>query len=83
MAQYPSREFHIITDQFYHRSNPEDYVPRKDQRKALNRWNKFILGQEYLSKAARLCPESKEYVHPLRRCAFSLSARSVVRNDIH
>lgn len=36
------------------------YQPRRDQRKAINRWNKFILGPEYMRKAARLCPRSRE-----------------------
>ncbi|RJE17590.1 hypothetical protein PHISCL_10073 [Aspergillus sclerotialis] len=36
------------------------FKPRKDQRKAINRWNKFILGPEYIRKAAQLCPRSKE-----------------------
>ncbi|PLB55707.1 Arginyl-tRNA-protein transferase [Aspergillus steynii IBT 23096] len=35
------------------------FKPRKDQRKAINRWNKFILGPEYIRRAAYLCPKSR------------------------
>lgn len=37
------------------------YRPRRDQRKAINKWNKFILGPEYMRKVARLCPQTREY----------------------
>lgn len=33
---------------------------RRDHRKAINAWNKFILGHDYQSKAARLCPRTRE-----------------------
>ena len=36
---------------------------RKDQRQAVNRFTQYILGQDYMSLAARLCPKTKEYVH--------------------
>jgi hypothetical protein len=38
-----------------------DFKPRRDQRKALNRWNKYVLGQEYIRKAAMLAPKTREY----------------------
>ncbi|KAI4170367.1 MAG: hypothetical protein LQ343_004989 [Gyalolechia ehrenbergii] len=34
--------------------------PRRDHRQAINAWNKFILGYGYRSKAARLCPRTRE-----------------------
>ncbi|KAF9883582.1 Arginyl-tRNA--protein transferase 1 [Aspergillus nanangensis] len=36
------------------------FKPRKDQRKAINRWNNFILGPEYMRRAAYLCPKTRE-----------------------
>ncbi|KAJ5190558.1 uncharacterized protein N7498_009543 [Penicillium cinerascens] len=47
------------------------YQPRRDQRKAINRWNKFILGPEYMRKAARLCPRSREEKRH-RKCNFDV-----------
>ncbi|KAJ5594882.1 Arginyl-tRNA--protein transferase 1 [Penicillium hispanicum] len=47
------------------------FHPRRDQRKAINRWNKFILGPEYMRKAARLCPKSREEAR-YRKCNFDL-----------
>ncbi|KAL2219514.1 Arginyl-tRNA-protein transferase [Thermoascus aurantiacus ATCC 26904] len=42
------------------RLDPTEFKPRKDQRRAINRWNKFVLGPEYMRKAARLCPKTRE-----------------------
>ncbi|KAJ5495996.1 hypothetical protein N7539_001112 [Penicillium diatomitis] len=36
------------------------YQPRRDQRKAINRWNKFVLGPEYIRKVTQLCPRTRE-----------------------
>ncbi|CAG8323597.1 unnamed protein product [Penicillium nalgiovense] len=47
------------------------YRPRRDQRKAINKWNKFILGPEYMRKAARLCPLTREEKKH-RKCNFDL-----------
>ncbi|QQK42687.1 Arginine-tRNA-protein transferase, C-terminal [Penicillium digitatum] len=47
------------------------YRPRRDQRKAINKWNKFILGSEYMRKAARLCPRTREEKRH-RKCNFDL-----------
>lgn len=44
------------------------YQSRRDQRKAINRWNKFVLGPEYIRKAARLCPRSREWVSLQSKC---------------
>ncbi|KAL2351855.1 arginine-tRNA-protein transferase [Cryomyces antarcticus] len=33
--------------------------PAKDQRQALNRWNRFVLGETYVKETARLYPKSK------------------------
>ncbi|OCK77485.1 hypothetical protein K432DRAFT_407285, partial [Lepidopterella palustris CBS 459.81] len=37
-----------------------DFKPARDQRQALNRWNTFVLGDDYTKEAARLHPKSKE-----------------------
>ncbi|KAL3462878.1 arginine-tRNA-protein transferase [Aspergillus heterothallicus] len=47
------------------------YKPRRDQRKAVNRWNRFILGPEYIRRAAYLSPKSKEQKKHLK-CNFDL-----------
>jgi len=47
------------------RLEASDFKARRDQRKAINRWNKFVLGPEYIRKAARLCPKTRQYVSVL------------------
>ncbi|KAL2825153.1 arginine-tRNA-protein transferase [Aspergillus cavernicola] len=47
------------------------YKPRRDQRKAINRWNKFILGPEYIRRVAYLCPKTREEKKS-RKCNFDL-----------
>ncbi|KAL4893196.1 arginine-tRNA-protein transferase [Aspergillus ambiguus] len=47
------------------------FKPRKDQRQAINRWTKFVLGPEYLRRAAYLCPRTREQKNR-RRCHFDL-----------
>ncbi|KAL5336445.1 arginine-tRNA-protein transferase [Aspergillus crustosus] len=47
------------------------YKPRKDQRKAINRWTKFVLGPEYIRRAAYLCPKTREE-KKRRKCNFDL-----------
>ncbi|EEA26558.1 hypothetical protein EYB25_003790 [Talaromyces marneffei] len=42
------------------RLDVSEYQARRDQRKAINRWNKYVLGQEYIRKAAMLAPKSRE-----------------------
>ncbi|KAL8742596.1 MAG: hypothetical protein Q9190_004950 [Brigantiaea leucoxantha] len=41
------------------RLDAKNFQSIKDQRQAVNRWNKYVLGQEYIFKAARLCPKSR------------------------
>ncbi|GAD93427.1 arginine-tRNA-protein transferase [Paecilomyces variotii No. 5] len=53
------------------RLDASEFKPRKDQRKALNRWNKYVLGPEYMRKAARLCPKTREEKKH-RKCNFDL-----------
>lgn len=48
-----------------------DFHPSKDQRQAINRWNKFVLGDDYSAASARLYPKSKEEKNR-RRNSFSL-----------
>lgn len=50
----------------------EDFKPRRDQKRAVNRWNKYILGSEYIRKAAQLCPRSREEKRK-RNTVFDLS----------
>ncbi|KMK61725.1 arginine-tRNA-protein transferase, putative [Aspergillus fumigatus Z5] len=47
------------------------FKPRKDQRQAVNRWNKFVLGPEYIRRAAYLCPKTREE-KKRRKCNFDL-----------
>ncbi|KAJ5647002.1 arginine-tRNA-protein transferase [Penicillium lividum] len=47
------------------------FRPRRDQRRAINRWNRFILGPEYIRKVANLCPRSREE-KKYRKCNFDL-----------
>ncbi|KAL5365906.1 arginine-tRNA-protein transferase [Aspergillus floccosus] len=47
------------------------FHPRKDQRKAINRWTKFVLGPEYMRRAAYLCPQTREE-KKRRKCHFDL-----------
>lgn len=54
--------FCFVTSDNQSRLEASSYKSRKDQRKAINRWNKYVLGPEYLRKAAQLCPRSREYV---------------------
>ncbi|KAI5299263.1 2-oxoglutarate dehydrogenase complex E2 component, partial [Ascosphaera pollenicola] len=56
------------------RLDPKEYIPRKDQKKALNKWNNFVLGPEYKRKAARLAPRSKEHKRQ-RRLEFNVLDR--------
>ncbi|KAL1956939.1 hypothetical protein VTO42DRAFT_6686 [Malbranchea cinnamomea] len=42
------------------RLDPTAFKPSKDQRRAVNRWTKFVLGPEYIRNAARLCPKTRE-----------------------
>ncbi|KMU77834.1 arginine-tRNA-protein transferase 1 [Coccidioides immitis RMSCC 3703] len=56
------------------RLEASSYKPRRDQKKALNRWNKFVLGQEYIRSAARLCPKTREE-KKYRRNTFDLRQR--------
>jgi arginyl-tRNA---protein transferase len=43
----------------------------KSQRQALNRWNRYVLGAEYISKVGKLCPRSREEKQR-RKSAFDL-----------
>jgi len=45
----------------------------KSQRQAINRWNRYVLGTEYLSKVAKLCPRSREEKQRRKQC-FDLEA---------
>jgi hypothetical protein len=42
-----------------------EFHPSKDHRQATNRWNRFVLGEEYIKEAAKRYPKSKEYAQPL------------------
>ncbi|KUL90214.1 hypothetical protein ZTR_01897 [Talaromyces verruculosus] len=49
-----------LVNRGWRRLDVSEYKPRRDQRKAINRWNKYVLGQEYIRKAAMLAPKSRE-----------------------
>ncbi|PVI05842.1 arginine-tRNA-protein transferase 1 [Periconia macrospinosa] len=36
------------------------FTPSKNHRQAINRWNRFVLGEDYIKKAAILHPKSKQ-----------------------
>jgi arginine-tRNA-protein transferase len=42
-----------------HRLPVGEFKPRRDQRSACHRWNRFVLGDEYVKEAAKLYPKSK------------------------
>ncbi|KAK7180098.1 arginine-trna-protein transferase 1 [Paraphaeosphaeria sporulosa] len=35
------------------------FAPTRDHRQVINRWNRFVLGDEYSKEAAKLYPKSK------------------------
>ncbi|RKF60802.1 Arginyl-tRNA--protein transferase 1 [Erysiphe neolycopersici] len=51
-----------------------EYRPSKEQRQALNRFNKQIIGQKYLTAAARLYPRTREQAQK-RKQEFDLVER--------
>lgn len=61
------------------RLEASDFRPRRDQRKAINRWNKFVLGPEYMHKVAHLSPRSRACV-----CLrfFLSSGYIIITNDL-
>lgn len=48
------------------------FQPAKEQRKVANRWNHYILGHDYLRNAARLCPQTREWVLSLAALPFTV-----------
>ncbi|KAL8759182.1 MAG: hypothetical protein Q9199_000940 [Rusavskia elegans] len=42
------------------RLDATNYESRKDHRKTINAWNKFVIGPHYRAQAARLCPRTRE-----------------------
>ena len=42
------------------RLDANNFKPSKDQRRAVNRLSKYVLGSEYMYKVARLCPKTRE-----------------------
>ncbi|KAJ6160798.1 arginine-tRNA-protein transferase [Penicillium chermesinum] len=50
-----------------------EFRPRRDQRRAINRWNKFVLGPEYMRKVSQLCPRTREEKR-YRKCNFDLQS---------
>lgn len=49
----------------------DQFKPRRDQRQALHRWNRFVVGDEYVKGLARVHPKSKE--DKARRNDFDLA----------
>ncbi|KAF2850905.1 arginine-tRNA-protein transferase 1 [Plenodomus tracheiphilus IPT5] len=56
------------------------FKPSKDQRKAVNHWNDFVLGEAYTKEAAKLYPLSKEEKARLKN-AFDLT-RELHRTEV-
>ncbi|KAH8156436.1 hypothetical protein CIB48_g11809 [Xylaria polymorpha] len=50
------------------------FRPTRDQRQAINRFNKFVIGDAYAKEAARLYPKSREQAHK-RDTEFHLTER--------
>ncbi|KAI0859292.1 arginine-tRNA-protein transferase [Xylaria cubensis] len=50
------------------------FRPTKDQRQAINRFNKFVIGDAYAKEAARRYPKSREQAHK-RDTEFQLTER--------
>lgn len=49
-----------------------EFKPARDQRQAINRWNRYVLGENYTKEASRLYPKSKEYVPSVRMLSIML-----------
>ena len=56
------------------RLNAQAFRPSKDQRQAINRFNKYILGDKYIKEVARLHPKSKDQAKK-RNNDFDLAER--------
>ncbi|KAF2830211.1 arginine-tRNA-protein transferase 1 [Ophiobolus disseminans] len=56
------------------------FRPSKDQRRTVNKWNDYVLGEEYKKKAAKLHPVSKEEKARLKN-TFDF-VREVQRSDL-
>ncbi|KZF20022.1 arginine-tRNA-protein transferase 1 [Xylona heveae TC161] len=75
---YKPDVLHACCPHYTIRLDAQQFKPAKDQRQALNRWSKHILGEKYIHEAARLHPVSKEeksrrknefdLVHSLHEC---------------
>ena len=53
------------------RLEADKFKAGRNQRKALNRWNRYISGIEYKTKAAKLCPRSRDEKRQ-RKAVFDL-----------
>lgn len=42
------------------RLDSSEFKPSRDQRQTINRWNAYVLGEEYTKEASRLYPRTKE-----------------------
>jgi arginine-tRNA-protein transferase len=49
-----------------------EFKPKRDQRQACNRWNRFVLGDEYVKEAAVRYPTTKEEKRIKRNVEFDL-----------
>lgn len=46
----------------FHRLDVAEFKPPREHRKALHRWEKFVVGQSYISECAIRYPKTKEFV---------------------
>ncbi|GAB7362506.1 hypothetical protein MBLNU230_g2826t2 [Neophaeotheca triangularis] len=51
-----------------------EYNPTRDQRQALNRWNRFVLGEKYIKEVKKRFPKSKEEKKRERNAVPDLAA---------
>ena len=43
-----------------------EFKPIRDQRQSLNRWNRYVLGEKYISEVSKKYPKSKAWVSQAR-----------------
>lgn len=49
------------------RLDTQEFKPSRDQRQSLNKWARYILGEDYIRETAKNFPKSKECVSHSRK----------------
>ncbi|OMP84652.1 Arginyl-tRNA--protein transferase 1 [Diplodia seriata] len=52
--------YQALIDRGWRRLPAASFKPTRDQRQAVNRWNRFVLGESYMNEAKKLHPKTKE-----------------------